>query len=119
MPLYSRRALLSTSAAGGLLMAAGNASAATYDKALDDASLQAAPKLVVPSDAVVERNGQRVVFTVEQERAHALPVSVKGAFGAPGSGELELSDGPATGTRVIRHPDENIREGVSVKEKKT
>jgi oxalate decarboxylase len=33
MPLYSRRALLSTSAAGGLLMAAGHASAATYDDA--------------------------------------------------------------------------------------
>ncbi|HEX4460529.1 MAG TPA: efflux RND transporter periplasmic adaptor subunit [Polyangia bacterium] len=87
-------------------------------KALDDAALQAAPKLIVPSDAVVERNGQRVVFAVEEDHAHALPVTVKGAFGAPGSGELELADGPPTGTRVIRHPDESIRDGVSVKENK-
>lgn len=87
-------------------------------KALDDESLKAAPKLIVPSDAVVDRGGSKVVFTVEEERARALPVVVKGAFGGPGSGTLELTDGPATGTRVIRRPDESIRDGVSVKEKK-
>jgi RND family efflux transporter MFP subunit len=85
-------------------------------KALDDASLKAAPKLVAPADAVVERDGKRVVFTVEDERAHAVPVTVKGPFGD--NNGLELSDGPTTGTRVIRRPDDKIREGVTVKEKK-
>ena len=31
---------------------------------------------------------------------------------------LELTDGPITGTRVIRRPGDKIRDGVSVKEKK-
>jgi HlyD family secretion protein len=84
-------------------------------KALDDVSLKAAPKLVAPADAVVERDGRRVVFTVDDDRARAIPVTVKGPFGDNG---LELGDGPATGTRVIRRPDDKIRNGVAVKEKK-
>jgi RND family efflux transporter MFP subunit len=84
-------------------------------KALDDAALKAAPKLIVPADAVVERDGRRVVFMLDEGHAHAVPVAVKGPFG---EGALELSDGPTTGTRVIRRPDDKIRDGVSVKEKK-
>jgi RND family efflux transporter MFP subunit len=84
-------------------------------KALDDQALKAAPKLIVPADAVVERDGRRVVFTSADDRAHALPVTVKGSFG---EGMLELSDGPVTGTRVVRRPDDKVREGVAIKEKK-
>lgn len=83
--------------------------------ALDDAALKAAPKLVAPADAVVERGGRKVVFTLDEGHAHAVPVSVEGPFG---ENAVELADGPATGTRVIRQPDDKIREGVSVKEKK-
>lgn len=83
-------------------------------KALDDKELQAAPKLITPSDSVVTRDGRRVVFTVDDGHAKAIPVTVKGPFGP---GALELSDGPTTGTRVIRHPDEQIRDGAGVKEK--
>ena len=84
-------------------------------KALDDESLKAAPKLIVPADAVVERGGRRVLFTVDEEHARAVPVTVKGRFS---DSALELSDGPTTGTRVIRRPNDKIRDGVSVKEKK-
>ena len=84
-------------------------------KALDDAALKAAPKLVAPADAVVERGGRKVVFTVDDGRAHAVAVTVRGPYG---DSAVELADGPATGTRVIRHPDDTIRDGVSVKEKK-
>lgn len=84
-------------------------------KALDADALKAAPKLVAPADAVVERGGRKVVFTVDDGSARALPVEVKGAFGV---NALELADGPPTGTKVIRHPNEKIRDGVSVKEKK-
>jgi HlyD family secretion protein len=84
-------------------------------KALDAEALKAAPKLIVQADAVVESGGRKVVFTIDDGHAKALPVSVKGPFG---SGTLELSDGPTTGTRVIRKPGDRIRDGVSVKEKK-
>jgi hypothetical protein len=84
-------------------------------KALDDAALKAAPKLVAPSDAVVEQGGRKILFTIEDGHARAVPVSVRGPFG---SGGVELADGPTTGTKVIRHPDDKIRDGVSVKEKK-
>src|SRR5439155_26627411 len=74
-------------------------------KALDDEALKAAPKLIAPADAVVERGGRRVVFTVDDEHARAVPVVVKAPFG---EGALELADGPPTGTRVIRRPDDKI-----------
>jgi HlyD family secretion protein len=85
-------------------------------KALDAEALKAAPKLIAPADAVVERGGRRVVFTVEDGSARALPVTVRGPFG---DNALELAEGSATtGTKVIRRPNEKIRDGVSVKEKK-
>jgi len=84
-------------------------------KALDDAALKAAPKLVAPADAVVERGGRKVVFMIDDGHARALPVTVRGPFG---DHTLELAEGPMTGTKIIRHPDDKIRDGVSVKEKK-
>jgi HlyD family secretion protein len=84
-------------------------------KALDEQALKAAPKLIAPADAVVERDGRRVVFTIADDHAHAIPVTVKGSFG---EGALELSDGPVTGTRVVRRPDDKVRDGVVIKEKK-
>ena len=84
-------------------------------KALDDAALKAAPKLIVPADAVVESGGRKVVFMIDDGHAKALPVTVRGPFS---DGAVELADGPMTGTRVIRRPGDKIRDGVSVKEKK-
>jgi multidrug efflux pump subunit AcrA (membrane-fusion protein) len=84
-------------------------------KALDDAALKAAPKLIAPADAVVESGGRKVVFTIDDGHAKALSVTVRGPFG---DGTVELGEGPLTGTRVIRRPDDRIRDGVSVKEKK-
>jgi HlyD family secretion protein len=85
-------------------------------KALDAEALKAAPKLIAPADAVVERGGRKVVFTVDDGSARAVPVTVKGPFG---DNALELAEGSATtGTKIIRRPNEKIRDGVSVKEKK-
>jgi RND family efflux transporter MFP subunit len=84
-------------------------------KALDDESLKAAPKLIAPADAVVDRDGKKVVFAIDDGHAKLLTVKVKGPFT---DSTVELADGPTTGTKVIRHPDEKIRDGVSVKEKK-
>jgi HlyD family secretion protein len=84
-------------------------------KALDDEALKAAPKLVAPADAVVDRDGRKVLFTLDEGHARAVPVSVRGQFSG---NTVELADGPPTGTKVIRRPNDKIRDGVSVKEKK-
>jgi HlyD family secretion protein len=84
-------------------------------KALDDAALKSAPKLIAPADAVVDAGGRKVVYTIDDGHAKALAVTVRGPFG---DGAVELADGPMTGTRVIRRPSDKIRDGVSVKEKK-
>jgi RND family efflux transporter MFP subunit len=84
-------------------------------KALDAEALKAAPKLIAPADAVVDSGGRKVVFTIDDGHAKAIPVVVRGSFG---EGMVELADGPTTGTKVIRRPGDRIRDGVSVKEKK-
>ena len=82
--------------------------------ALDDAALKAAPKLVAPADAIVTRNGRALVFTIEDDRVHENPVTVGATTGAI----VELTAGPSPGAKIIRHPDEQLKEGSAVKEKK-
>ncbi len=57
-----------------------------------------------------------MLLIIDDERARELPVTV----GSPlaGGAMVELTAGPATGTRVIRHPDPKLHEGSPVKEKK-
>jgi RND family efflux transporter MFP subunit len=83
-------------------------------KKLDDEALKAAPKLVVPADAVLDRGGGKVLFTVEDEHIKSVPVTLGPASG----GVFELKNGPPPGTRVVRRPDEKLHEGSAVKEKK-
>ncbi len=82
-------------------------------RALDDAALKVAPKLVAPPDAIVERGGRKVVLAVEEGRVREVPVIVAGPVGAM----VELTSGPSTGTPVVRHPLEKLHDGSSVKEK--
>lgn len=82
-------------------------------RALDDAALKVAPRLVAPPDAVVERDGRKVVLTVEEGHVREVPVVTAGEVGAM----IELSSGPTTGTRVVRHPAAKLRQGSSVKER--
>jgi HlyD family secretion protein len=87
---------------------------------LDDQELAAKPKLVVPSDAVVELDPvlkQRAVWLIEDGRAQLSAVEVQGPIGADGK-LVELRRGPSTGTPVIRHPPSTLRAGLPVKEKK-
>lgn len=82
-------------------------------KALDDQALKAAPKVVAPADAIVTRHGQKVVFTIDDHRAHAVQV----VTGAQVGDLVELASGPSPGTRLVRHPDPSLESGASVKEK--
>jgi len=81
-------------------------------KAITDEALKEAPKKVVASDAVVDRNGQKVVFVAESGKLRAMPVKV----GAPSGSMIELLDGPAPGAKVVAKPTADTADGQRIKE---
>lgn len=80
-------------------------------KELDEKELATPPKIVVPSSALVERAGGKVVFVVEEERVRMVPVKLGPAFGSG----YELVDGPRPGTQVVQTPPEALVDGQKVK----
>jgi len=80
-------------------------------KELDEKELATPPKIVVPSSALVERAGGKVVFVVEEERVRMVPVKLGPAFGTG----YELVDGPRPGTQVVQTPPETLVDGQKVK----
>jgi RND family efflux transporter MFP subunit len=84
------------------------------ERPLDDAALKAAPKLVAPADAVVNRDGQPTLFVVVEDRVRAERVQLGARIGD----QIELTSGPSTGTRVVRRPSPELQDGLPVKEKK-
>jgi hypothetical protein len=62
--------------------------------------------LLVPSGAIVERDGRSMVFTIEGDHAHATPVTPGQTYG-----DLRLVEGLASGTRVVRAPPAEMTDG--------
>jgi RND family efflux transporter MFP subunit len=83
-------------------------------ESLDAKSLDLPPKLVVPTSAVVQRNGGDVVFVVDDGEVRMTQVKVGGAF-ADGR-ELETQLPPAT--KVVLEPASDLTDGQKIKEKK-
>ena len=70
-------------------------------KALDPGAMKEPPKIVVPATAVTERAGAKMVFVVDGERVHAVPVVARRAV----RGRVRvLKDGPPPGTRLVKNP---------------
>jgi RND family efflux transporter MFP subunit len=65
--------------------------------------------VLVPASAVVERDGQTVVFAIAAGHAHAQSVSVGSA-----SGDLRLVSGIDDGTQVVRVPPPELRDGTAI-----
>jgi HlyD family secretion protein len=84
-------------------------------KPLDPEALKQPPKIVVPSAAVVDRAGGKVVFVVEDEVVRMVPVKL----GAPFGRGYELTEGPRPGTRLVASPPETMADGQRVKEKES
>ena len=82
-------------------------------KAIDDATKDEKPKKVVAADAVVERNGGKVVFAINEGKLHMVPVKVGGPVGASA---VELLDGPPQGTKVVSKPTSAMADGQRIKE---
>ncbi len=64
----------------------------------------------VPTSAVVARGDGRVVFTVDDNRARAVPVKGRDL----GDGFFALDEGPEEGTPLVEHPPERLRDGDAV-----
>jgi HlyD family secretion protein len=80
---------------------------------LDAESMKQKPKIVVPSTAVTERGGNKVVFVLESEQVRMVPVTLGPEFGRG----FELASGPSAGTRLISNPSIQLVDGQRVKEK--
>ena len=65
----------------------------------------------VPASAVVARGDARVVFTVDADRATAVPVSGREL----GDGFFALEQGPEEGTPIVERPPERLRDGGAVR----
>lgn len=81
-------------------------------KAITDEALKEAPKKVVASEAVVDRNGAKVVFVVESGKLRSQTVKV----GATNGSTVELIDGPAAGAKVVAKPTAETADGQRIKE---
>lgn len=80
---------------------------------LDVAKLKERPIRIVPASAVVDRGGVKVVFTLNEGKAHMVPVTL----GTSAAGGLELVDGPTPGTKIVSEPPAALADGQSIEER--
>jgi RND family efflux transporter MFP subunit len=81
---------------------------------LDPKTLDTPPKLVVPANAVTQRNGRDVVFVYEEGDLRMTAVTVGGPF-ADGR---ELTTKIPAGTKVVLDPSSDLADGQKAKESK-
>jgi multidrug efflux pump subunit AcrA (membrane-fusion protein) len=80
---------------------------------LDKEALKAPPKTIIPASAITDRAGAKAVFRVDEGKVRLVPVELGPAFGSG----FELVRGPGAGTRVVKNPDAELRDGQAIKEK--
>jgi RND family efflux transporter MFP subunit len=76
-------------------------------------AIQEKPKRVVPSDALADRGGNKVVFVVNGGVVKMAPIKVGPAF----ANGFEVVEGPPPGTRVVVQPPAQLSDGQKIKEK--
>lgn len=82
-------------------------------KELDADAMKVPPKTIVPSAAIVERSGAKVVFVKENDTVRMVPVKL----GAPFGEGFELLEGPPSGSTLVRNPPTTMKDGQKVKER--
>src|SRR5438105_108321 len=81
---------------------------------LDEAAQKAPPTPAVAPDAVVDRGGNKAAVVVEQKgTGKSVPVITGAAIG----NLVVLREGPPPGTRVVRSPPPQLKDGMRIKEK--
>jgi HlyD family secretion protein len=75
-------------------------------------TLKEKAKKVVAKEAILERNGSKIVFVVENGKLQSVNVATGVAVGS----SVELTDGPVVGTRVVKNPTPDNFDGQRIKE---
>jgi RND family efflux transporter MFP subunit len=70
---------------------------------------ESVPKVAVPTSAIVEREGRKVVFVVTDRKAAEVPVETGAAVG-----ELVQVTGVKAGDKVVLKPSERVKNGTEV-----
>jgi HlyD family secretion protein len=81
-------------------------------KELDAGSMKEPPKVVVPSNAVVDRDGAKVVYVYDAGKIRMQNIEL----GEPFGDGFVVKSGPTPGTKLVREPSADLRDGMSVKE---
>jgi len=68
-------------------------------------------RLVVPYEAVVEKDGKKYVYIVDKQQAKQVPVEI----GLEGDLSIEITRGLKKGDTVILNPPEDLKDGQAVK----
>ena len=87
----------------------------TFLQPQKNASANAAPQRIVtvPKDAVITRDGKPTVFTVEDNKAKAMPV----VTGADLHGQIIVKQGLAGGETIVNNPPQKLKDGGTVRVK--
>jgi len=65
--------------------------------------------VLVPTSAIVDRDGHSTVFTIDRDHAKAVTVTAGQTYG-----DLRLVQGLTSGTRVVRAPPSEMKDGARV-----
>lgn len=80
---------------------------------LDKEAMKAPPKTIVPASAVVDRQGSKVVFRLEDGVVRLTPITLGPAFG----NGFEVQGGVSSGTRLVNNPPAGLADGQKIKER--
>ena len=69
--------------------------------------------ITVPKDAVITRDGKPAVFAIEDNKAHAMPITT----GADLHGQVIVNQGLAGGETIVSNPPQKLKDGDVVKVK--
>jgi len=87
----------------------------TFLQPQKSAGANAAPQRIVtvPKDAVITRDGKQTVFTVEDNKARAMPV----VTGADLRGQVIVKQGLAGGETIVNNPPQKLKDGDAIRVK--
>jgi len=80
---------------------------------IDPALRAEGSKILVPQAAVVDRDGGKAVYVVEDGKVRVKQIKASG----PSDGFYVIEEGPPVGTRVVKSPPGDLADGESVKER--